>query len=219
MRSLALLATSIFLGSAMAASLIPLSPSTYAFQRGNESSKINAAIFIDLSCSDTKAVWDTLNKVYDNYKGSVNFLYHVFPLPYHQYAFVLSKAAHVVDAYGDQGAVFHYFDTVFANQEQISNSATAGKTYDEMVAFIGKWATDGTGVTQEEYVQGMKNSNIEMNTRYMWKYCTLHSVFGTPLYSINGIMDLGLTTYQQWANTLDGLIEQQSAASTTHFFH
>lgn len=133
-----------------------------AFQRGNESSKINVELYIDLSvrclaaicdfclfvvwaepfacrlrlrfglqCSDTQAVWGTLNKVYSSYKSSVNFLYHVFPLPYHQYAFVLSKAGHVVDAYGDDGAVFHYFDTVFANQEQILNSATADKTYDE----------------------------------------------------------------------------------------
>lgn len=39
-----------------------------------------------------------------------------------------------------------------------------------MVAFIGQWATDGTGVTDEEYAQGMKSSDIEMNTRYMWKY-------------------------------------------------
>jgi len=38
-----------------------------------------------------------------------------------------------------------------------------------VVAFIGQWATDGTGVTDEEYAQGMKNSDIEMNTRYMWK--------------------------------------------------
>jgi hypothetical protein len=43
-----------------------------------------------------------------------------------------------------------------------------------------------------------------------FRYCTLHNIFGTPLYAINGIQDMGLTTYQQWANTLDGLIDQTS---------
>jgi len=50
----------------------------------------------------------------------------------------------------------------------------------------------------------------------LFRYCTLHNIFGTPLYAINGIQDMGLNTYDQWAKTLDGLLEQ--AGSDSRFF-
>jgi hypothetical protein len=42
----------------------------------------------------------------------VNFQYRVFPLPYHNSAFVLSKAAYVVDRFGSEStSVFTFIDT------------------------------------------------------------------------------------------------------------
>ena len=45
-----------------------------------------------------------------------------------------------------------------------------------------------------------------MNTRYMWKYATIHDVYATPTYAINGLFVLGLETYAQWQQVLDPLL-------------
>ena len=72
-------------------SLIPLSSSSYAYKIGNPSSNVVVEFFIDLGCSSCLEAWPTLQKLVQNYKDRVNFLYRVFPLPYHQQAFILSK--------------------------------------------------------------------------------------------------------------------------------
>eukprot|EP00602_Paraphysomonas_sp_CaronLab_P004168 CAMPEP_0185025050 /NCGR_PEP_ID=MMETSP1103-20130426/8159_1 /TAXON_ID=36769 /ORGANISM="Paraphysomonas bandaiensis, Strain Caron Lab Isolate" /LENGTH=172 /DNA_ID=CAMNT_0027558163 /DNA_START=179 /DNA_END=697 /DNA_ORIENTATION=+ len=157
--------------------------------------------------------WPTLNEVVDAYSNDVFFEYHVFPLPYHQQAFILSKAASTVNYFGDSASsVFTYMDTTFANQAEIYNSATADMTYTEVVELVKGWATNGTGVTDEEYAIGMDSNtdeghDLEMATRYMWKFATLHHINGTPLYSINGLEVMGLSTFAEWAYTLDPLIE------------
>jgi len=64
-------------------------------------------------------------------------MYRVFPLPYHQQGFIVSKAAALVSYYtGDNNAVFTFMDTAFANQGNIYNSATADMTYNEVVAMV-----------------------------------------------------------------------------------
>ncbi len=167
--------------------------------------------YIDLSCSSCQSEWPTLNNVVKNYSDRVNFLYRIIPLPYHQQGFILSKAASVVNYYTSLDSVFTYFDTVYANQAQIYNSATADKTYNEVVSLVGEWATLNTGLNSKQYYEGMNQSTsigstCEMNTRYMFKYLTLHDVYATPTYSINGLKVMGLDTYAQWANTLDTLL-------------
>lgn len=203
------------------ASLIPLSATANAYQRGNAASNIVVEYVIDLTCSSCLDEWDTLNKVVDVYGSQVNFLYRVFPLPYHQQGFIVSKAAALVDYYSSDGsndAVFTFMDTAFANQDQIYNSATADMTYNDVVKMVGTWAINGTGVSALQYAEGMNfvggatNSDaattIEMNTRYMFKYGGLHQSFATPLFSINGVSVMNLDTFEQWAATLDPLLAQ-----------
>lgn len=191
---------------------IPLSANSYSFTRGTPSNVV-VDLYIDLGCSSTMDAWPVLTDVVKAYKDKVSFLFHVFPLPYHQQAFLLSKAAWTVQHFAGDDAAFVFFDTVFAKQPQIYNDATADKTYNEVIALIGTWATDGTNVTDSQYAVGMNKSNpvgqsVEMGARYMWKYSTLHDVFGTPLYFVNGVfVTEGLDTYDEWAQTLDSLVK------------
>ena len=76
-------------------------------------------------------------------------------------------------------------DTAFANQGDIYTSVTANMTYTEVVGMVELWATNGTGLTSEQYKIGMNSSTpegetIEMNARYMFKFSTLHRAYGTP---------------------------------------
>jgi len=186
---------------------IPLSPDGYAYHRGNRASLTRVEYYIDLTCADCRASWPLLTKVYNAYKDKVHFLYRVFPLPYHQQAFITAKAAQVVNVYGTSSeSVFNYFDTCYAKQPQIYNSATADMTYNQVVQLVGGWATVDTGVTETEYYAGMNNSTNEMNARYMWKYIALQGVYATPFFAIDGLKTIGLDTFEDWQAALDPLV-------------
>lgn len=185
---------------------IPLSKDGWAFHRGNLAALTTVDLYIDLTCSSCRDSWPTLTRVYNSYKDKVHFKYHVFPLPYHQQAFITAKAAQVVSAYGTPDAVFTYFDTCYAKQPAIYNSATADMTYNEVVKLVGDWATTDTGVTSDQYYAGMSNSTYEMNARYQWKYTTLQGVYATPFTAIDGLKAMGLDTFADWQAALNPLV-------------
>ena len=161
----------LILAAAQVETMIPLSKTGYSYVRGNPSSPVTVELYIDLGCSSCLESWPTLTQVYKEYKSRVNFHYKIFPLPYHQQAFILSKGAGVVQHFGSsEEAVFNYFDTVFANQAQIYNSATAGMSYNQVIDLVAGFATAGTGVSQDQYYVGMNSSSsvgnsVEMSAR------------------------------------------------------
>ena len=189
------------------ASTIPLSPTDYAFSRGFAGSNVKVDMYIDLACSDTQAVWSTLNEVFDAYNDKVSFHVHVFPLPYHTWAFLASKSAHIVDSYGQDGEVWAFMDKCFADQSAMLNKLSYHKTYEMMTRMMSEWVQDSSSVSEEDFEKGMASQTIEMNTRYMFKYATLHNIYGTPLYMINGVQDDSLETFEDWSSTLDALLQ------------
>ncbi len=192
---------------AEAETAIPLSKDGHAFHRGNTASLTTVEYFIDLTCSSCRDSWPLLTKVYNSYKDKVHFMYRVFPLPYHQQAFITAKAAQVVNSSGkDAESVFTYFDTCYLRQPEIYNSATADMTYNEVVKLVGGWATTNTGLTEDMYYTGMNSSTNEMNARYMWKYTTLQGVYATPFFAIDGLKAMGLDTFEDWQAALDPLV-------------
>lgn len=191
-------------------SLIPLSSTSNAFQRGLKNSAITVELFIDLTCSSCLDSWDTITQVVLNYENKINFLYRIYPLPYHQQAFILSKVANLVNFYTPQ-SIFTFIDTAYTNQYLIYNSVTADMTYNEVVNMVETWALNNTGLTSFQFNEGMNSSTtngrtIEMNSRYMFKYCSLHHTFATPLFAINGLNVMNLETYEQWESTLNSLL-------------
>jgi len=191
-------------------SLIPLSKNANAYQRGNAASNIVVELVIDLTCSSCLDSWPMLNDVVASYGSSVNFLYRVFPLPYHQQAFIVSKAASLVNFYSPSD-IFSFMDVAYANQGSIYNSVTNDMTYNEVVSMVGDWVTNSSSISAAQYSIGMDMStadgtSIEMDTRYMFKYGGLHHSFATPFFNINGVGVTGLDTYEQWKATLDPLL-------------
>lgn len=201
---------SVTLPSHASKAIIPLRGDHYAFQRGSASSSINVELFIDLTCSSCMYAWPVLQEVYQTYRSSVNFLYYNFPLPYHQQGFIVSKAVNLVNRYSPV-SVFKFMNHVIRNQRSIYNSATEDKTYVQVINLVEKWVTESTSVTPAQFKEGMSMQTssgkaIEMNTRYMFKYCAIHGVSGTPQYKINGIDVMGLDSIEEWRGALDPLV-------------
>ncbi|CAM9628343.1 unnamed protein product, partial [Hapterophycus canaliculatus] len=48
-------------------------------------------VYLDLACSDCALMWPVLTDVVDVYGHRAEFLYRLFPLPYHRNAFTAAK--------------------------------------------------------------------------------------------------------------------------------
>ena len=195
-----------------ATSMIPLSKDSYAYSIGDVKSSVIVDFYIDLTCSSCLENWPIITEVVQTYQDTVYFNFRVFPLPYHQQAFIVAKGASLVNYFSKGKSVFTYMNTAFANQALIYNTATADMTYNQVVDIVESWATTDTGVSSEEFRIGMNSSNtigsnIEMYTRYMWKYTCLENVFATPFYAINGLQVGNLNTFADWQETLDSLLK------------
>lgn len=158
---------------------IPLTQSGYAFHRGNTAALTTVEFFIDLTCPTCKDEWPVLNQVYQAYKTKVHFEYRVYPLPHHAQSFLTAQAAQVVSTFGkSHESVFTFIDTAFANQGKIVGTTTDSMTHDEVVVIVADWATFETGVTSEQYYEGMNTSTTVGNqasvtARNSWKYCAI----------------------------------------------
>lgn len=193
---------------------IPISRVDYSFPLGNPSSMILVELTIDLGCSNCMDAWPMLSEVVELYKEEVHFKIRILPLPYHQQSFILSKAASTVFYYKGDRAAIDYMNNIMENQALYYNSATADKTYNEVVRMVAEAATNGTDLSSEDFYEGMDartvaGNTIEMFTRYEWKYNVVHGQFGTPFYQINGLVVEGLQTVDQWKETLDPLVKTQ----------
>jgi hypothetical protein len=60
----------------------------------------------------------------------VHFLFHLFPLPYHTYSFVVAQSAGIVRHYTNASSTLTYFNTAFDKQSDALGPAVAAKTFE-----------------------------------------------------------------------------------------
>lgn len=48
-------------------------------------------VYLDLACSDCALMWPVVSEVAEVYGHQAEFLYRLFPLPYHRSAFAAAK--------------------------------------------------------------------------------------------------------------------------------
>ena len=194
---------------------IPISRVDYSFPLGNLNSLVTVEFVIDLACSGTKDAWPVLSEVVALYKDLVKFKIRILPLPYHQNSFILSKAASTVYYFeGDRPAI-DFMNDALAHQEMFLNSATTDMSYNDVVNLVAGVATNGS-LSGEEYFEGMDirtdaGATIEAFTRYEYKYAVTHGYYGTPLFTINGLIVNDLSELDEWKETLDPLVKVQKS--------
>ena len=192
---------------------IPISRVDYSFPLGDLNSPVTVEFVIDLTCSATKDAWLVLSEVVALYKDLVKFKIRILPLPYHQQAFILSKAASTVYYFQGDRAAIDFMNDALEHQDKFLNGATENMSYKDVVKLVAGVATNGS-LSGEEYFEGMDpktdaGATIEAFTRYEWKYAVTHGYYGTPLYTINGLIVNDLSELDEWKATLDPLVKGQ----------
>lgn len=190
------------------------------FTQGSADAATKIEVYLDLACSDCALSWPVVSQVAEVYGHNAEFLYRLFPLPYHRNAFTAAKAAKVVGLYSDSDDDTASFVTaVYDGQDRISNDATEDATQSQIEAILAEWATSATGISAAAFDMGMADSGIETQTRSQFKYGCFHGVFGTPQVFIGGVLADNLdgeATFQDWQELLEPLLGGTAATAKLH---
>jgi len=191
---------------------IPI-PNRYdGFGLGDVDAPILFEAFFDLLCPDCAGAWPNIKDVVNHYNPSPNdskmrFILHTFPLPYHHNAFYASQGAHVVNA-GAQPLFWKYVDALFENQATFWDDATSGTTPDDLKASMATVVESAIGFNHGQFLNGLANDTLNMDTRISWKYGCSRGVAWTPAFFVNGISVVAdpSWTLADWRTILDPLI-------------
>jgi 2-hydroxychromene-2-carboxylate isomerase len=200
------------------ASQVATPPRKVGFQylRGNSTARVQLEVFLDLVCPDSKATWPHVKDVANHYgPQNVELLVHLFPLPYHQNAFYLSRATYVVHYLTKGNRTFDWIDKVLLNK---SSELTDGPFHDksdaDLLTMMSEWVSE-MGLNKTAFL-GLADRRVrndfEVYTRRMWKMACTRGVAGTPMYFINGINHPNILqswTLAEWKLFLDPLVAAQ----------
>jgi len=114
--------------------------------------------FLDLLCPDCSGAWPTVKTVLNHYGTTkVSFIFHVFPLPYHTFAFLAAQGAQVVKSInGTDAGVYDYIDLIFTNQDSFySDTMTITQVIDAYATLVAK----SLPYTKAAFTAGMNDGN------------------------------------------------------------
>eukprot|EP01138_Halocafeteria_seosinensis_P014013 gb/GECG01014309.1/.p1 GENE.gb/GECG01014309.1/~~gb/GECG01014309.1/.p1 ORF type:complete len:217 (+),score=18.75 gb/GECG01014309.1/:1-651(+) len=176
------------------------------FPMGNADAPLLLEAFYDFMCPDSKASWPALKQTLMTFGPSkIRFYLHVFPLPYHHNSFIANQGGLVAETLG--GSVqytYNWMEAVYAHQDEFGNDETANMTMNDVIEKFGQLASSSLGVSQSDFVDGLNNRTLNLDTRTSWKYACSRSVTGTPSFLLNGVQAPAESTWtvQQWKQFL-----------------
>jgi hypothetical protein len=168
--------------------------------------------FFDPVCPDSRDSWAPLKKALQHYGTNVTLVVHPFPLPYHDNAFVTSRALHIVNNM-NTSATYKLLELFFMHQEQFYNKQSFNVSRDYFVNYVSEFASYAVGKSHISAIKsGFVNRRTDLKTRISFKYGCSRGVYGTPFFFVNGfeLPDGGSTrNYRSWRRVIDPLIAKQ----------
>ncbi|XP_066296622.1 uncharacterized protein [Branchiostoma lanceolatum] len=191
---------------------LPDIPTGYVYKNGNPLAPVQIEMFGELVCPDFRATFPILKEVADWYGPDLLCLkIHLFPLPYHKYAFLTHQVLHIIEPYIGINGTFDYMDRVLTDLEKFSGEVmnrTEGQVYNELLSIV-----QTLGVTADQYWTGLDTGPPDHRARTEFKYACHRGVAATPTYFVNGIMvnpvpasEGGGFGLEQWKETLDPML-------------
>lgn len=180
--------------------------------------------FYDPVCPDSRDSWPPLKQIVHHYGSRVALQLHLLPLPYHDNAFVTSRALHIVNAL-NSSATFPLLEWFFDNQEKFYGAQTRNLSRASITEEVVKSATKVVGSSYYNAVKnGFNDTQTDYKTRVSFKYAASRGVYGTPFFYVNGFLlsDTGAAIdYNAWRRIIDPLIGAKKSAQnedSLHFF-
>ncbi|KAJ4962766.1 hypothetical protein NE237_022705 [Protea cynaroides] len=179
--------------------------------------------FFDPVCPDSRDAWPPLKQVLEDYGPRLSLIVHPFALPFHDNAFVTSRALHIVNKL-NASATYHLLELFFKHQEKFYNQQTHNMSRASVVDHIVRFVTKAVGDDLLSAVEsGFNDRNSDFATRVSFKYGCSRGVIGTPYFIVNGfpLPNAGSAVdYKGWRSIIDPLInkQRQSGDEIPYFF-
>ncbi|KAF8022662.1 hypothetical protein BT93_F0240 [Corymbia citriodora subsp. variegata] len=177
-----------------------------------DSGTIVIEAFLDPVCPDSRDSWPPLKQAVDYYGPRVWLVVHLLPLPYHDNAYVASRALNIVNML-NTSATFPLLELFFKEQVKFYNAQTLNMSKASVVSYIANFATQVVANSlKSAVVSGFENTQTDLKTRVSFKYSASRGVFGTPTFFVNGfsLSDSDSTIdYDGWRSIIDPLIAAQ----------
>ncbi|KAI3776505.1 hypothetical protein L1987_46290 [Smallanthus sonchifolius] len=169
--------------------------------------------FYDPVCPDSRDSWPPLKQAVDHYGPSlVSLIVHTFPLPYHDNAFVTSRALHIVNEL-NASATYRLLNAFFEHQERFYNAQTLNMSREAVLDQVIGFASSALGNSMQSAIKsGFKDSKTGTKTRVSFKYGCSRGVYGTPFFFVNGFLipvSDGTIDYDGWRKIIDPLTNKQ----------
>lgn len=183
-------------------------------------SRILIEAFFDPVCPDTRDSWPPLKRALHYYGSRLSLIVQPFPLPYHDNAFVSSRALHIVNEL-NSSATFPLWEKFFKHQEKFYNKKTINISRSEIVEHIIDFVTPSVGNTYSSAIKSAFNDRkTDLKTRVSFTYGCSRGVFGTPTFFVNGfaLPDAGSSIdYKGWRKIIDPLVGAKTKHAIHHF--
>ncbi|XP_074325389.1 uncharacterized protein LOC141663455 [Apium graveolens] len=180
---------------------------------------ISIEAFVDPVCPDSRDSWPPLKQLVHHHSSSILLIVHPFPLPYHDNAFVTSRALHVVDKI-NSSATFSLLEKFFEHQERFYNAQTFNLSRASVVDHVAKFASEATGLSYISAIQdGFKDRTTDQATRISFKYGCSRGVFGAPFFFVNGFVlpnPGSPVDYKTWRSIIDPLLDKNGIQRLDH---
>lgn len=185
---------------------VPIPPSVDGVLVGYPNATFQIDAFIDLMCSDCMADWDTMRSVSsDVIKYGVSFRFHVFPLPYHTWAFLFAQGANWFITNTSPEDTLKYFDLAYKIQPNYYNSVVANLSANQITSnLIAAVAAEFPHLTQGQLTTAFTDMDYNVAARTSWKLACTLGMTGTPSFKANGVTIDGADgfTYSDWITFL-----------------
>ncbi|RID75192.1 hypothetical protein BRARA_B02249 [Brassica rapa] len=202
-----------FIGTQAHAQLVPparLDGFLYPPGRRVDPDTILIEAFFDPVCPDSRDAWPPLKQVFQRYGSRVALLLHLLPLPYHDNAYVSSRALHIVNAL-NANATFCLLEAFFEHQALFYNTQTQLLSRPDVVEKIVKLGTATLGNSYRHVLKsGFTDTISDRATRVSFKYSASRGVYGTPTFYVNGFVlsDAGSPLdFGGWRKVIDPLVQ------------
>lgn len=162
---------------------------------GKENAKITMIEFSDFQCPYcARYVTETFPQIEREYieTGKVLYIFHHYPLPFHQYA---QKAAEAAECAGEQGKFWEMHDKLFADQEKLTEADL--KTY---AANLGLNTSQFNTCLSSGQFQDEVQADMELGQSM--------GVNGTPSFFVNGKFVSGAQPFASFKQIIDAELNQ-----------
>ncbi|KAL3641024.1 hypothetical protein CASFOL_015992 [Castilleja foliolosa] len=178
-----------------------------------EEGRVRIEAFLDPVCPDSRDSWEPLKQAFNNYGSSVvELVVYLLPLPYHDNAFVASRALHIVNEL-NSSATYTLLEAFFENQEQFYGKATFNMSRANVIDKIMTFSAEVLGSSSLSAIKsGFNDTETDHATRISFKFGCLRGVYATPFFFVNGFPLAGAgsaLSYDEWRQVIDPLVVNQ----------